>query len=352
LSDVVICPICHKKLKQLNNFHLRIHCITLEELLKMYPDTKTICDSTSKLRSEKNKQQMLDIHQNSDKDYLNKRYENVGKKRKEAWDNCDPVKREKIISKIVKKLIENNQNEEIKNKKYKTLSKTLKKRWNSLTEEQKQAEISKRKEGLINYFNSLTEEEKKEISENSKKNGIKYWNSLTEEEKKEISENSKKFNEIYWSKEENRKNMSTKLKNYWNSLTQEEKHSVLENGILKAYKLTKPLFAVFNDITYVFKSYPEYLIAKYLTEKNIKFQYENVLIEYIENNKKRIYITDFYLEDYNTIIEYKGYAFYNKKNMILKEKAVLEKNYKFELIFHDNNFEKLYLRLDKIISQV
>lgn len=48
-------------------------------------------------------------------------------------------------------------------------------------------------------------------------------------------------------------------------------------------------------------------VAKYLDSNNIKWERPKIGLEYIWENKKRIYYPDFYLPQYNMYIEVKGY---------------------------------------------
>lgn len=68
---------------------------------------------------------------------------------------------------------------------------------------------------------------------------------------------------------------------------------------------------------------------------------------YIENNKKRLYIPDFYIKPENLIIEVKGRYIYEKtiKNIILKTESVINNGYNFLLLYSSDGktfIEKTY----------
>lgn len=56
---------------------------------------------------------------------------------------------------------------------------------------------------------------------------------------------------------------------------------------------------------YLFRSELEVKFAKLLDEYGIKYEYETIQIPYILNDKKHIYFPDFYLPEYNLILEVK-----------------------------------------------
>ena len=46
--DFIICPICNKKLKEINNAHLNIHNLTADQFDKHYPNNKRLSESVDK----------------------------------------------------------------------------------------------------------------------------------------------------------------------------------------------------------------------------------------------------------------------------------------------------------------
>ena len=89
---------------------------------------------------------------------------------------------------------------------------------------------------------------------------------------------------------------------------------------------------LYNDIVYL--SHQEYLIGKYLTDHNIKFEKE---VPY--GNCK--YIFDFYLCDFDVYIEYHSMATKAYKDNILKKKKKYNGRRVIEIFKHDNTIKKL-----------
>ena len=69
----------------------------------------------------------------------------------------------------------------------------------------------------------------------------------------------------------------------------------------------KPIRFKKDDIIYCFKSTWELKVANYLSDNNIKWEYESKTFEMILNNKEITYTPDFFIPETNTIIEVKGY---------------------------------------------
>ena len=85
---------------------------------------------------------------------------------------------------------------------------------------------------------------------------------------------------------------------------------------------------------FIFRSSYEVDYAKELDEKRIKYEYENLMINYFDTqqNKPRFAIPDFYLPETNTIVEIKSIWTLNKQNMIDKVDAYKKLGYNFKLI--------------------
>lgn len=94
--------------------------------------------------------------------------------------------------------------------------------------------------------------------------------------------------------------------------------------------------AVYNGI--VFRSSLEAKFAKFLDNNKIKFEYEKRKIKYIKNNKEHYYWPDFYLLDFDTFIEIKGYF---RKNDVEKIELVKSQNNIKLLIIKQNEFNKV-----------
>lgn len=85
---------------------------------------------------------------------------------------------------------------------------------------------------------------------------------------------------------------------------------------------------LYEGISY--KSYGELQIAKYLTFKKFNFTYEKQIKIIDKNNMERLWYPDFYLEDYDIIIEFFGKE--NDENYnngtIIKKKTYYKNKYK------------------------
>ena len=73
----------------------------------------------------------------------------------------------------------------------------------------------------------------------------------------------------------------------------------------------------------------EYEVYKFLTSLNIHFEYEALVIEYQMNGLKKFYKPDFFIPEYNLIIEVKPFKFVNAEINQLKKKASLNSGYNF-----------------------
>lgn len=127
--DYVVCPICHKHLKHINNMHVKQHNLTTQEFKKQFPNQRMNCEKSSQRRSIANRQEMLSIHNNSDKEYLEKRYKNIGISQKKRWDLCSSEYKKEFGKKATVNLISyiKNRTEEEKIKVYTKVSNSIKK---------------------------------------------------------------------------------------------------------------------------------------------------------------------------------------------------------------------------------
>lgn len=91
-------------------------------------------------------------------------------------------------------------------------------------------------------------------------------------------------------------------------------------------------------------SYEKDFLDRYYDKIKIR---KGLSVEYIHNNKSKIYHSDFYLPDYNLMIEIKSTYWYNlnKDINILKEEYSRKSNHNFIIIL-----DKDYETLDKVIS--
>lgn len=113
--DYVICQICGKRLLQVGNLHLRTHNITTSEYCSKFPEAKTICTGSGKLKSNSRKagniirwgkpeehvkqsKLMHDILISNPSIYHDVRVKmmlNINETNRERWNN-DPEYRERI----------------------------------------------------------------------------------------------------------------------------------------------------------------------------------------------------------------------------------------------------------------
>lgn len=126
--DYVICPICHKQLKHINNMHVKQHNLTTEEFKKQFPNQRMNCEKSSIKRSMANRQEMLNIHNNSNKDYLNQRYHNISLAQQKRWDSCSDEYKKVFGKKATVNLVSyiKNRSDEEKLKVYSKVSDSIK----------------------------------------------------------------------------------------------------------------------------------------------------------------------------------------------------------------------------------
>jgi hypothetical protein len=134
-----------------------------------------------------------------------------------------------------------------------------------------------------------------------------------------MSERSK----LMWQNESYRQMQIEKAKKqHKNGLTD----IVVQKSGKKRFKIT------LGNITYSMRSIWETKVANSLYERNIKFKYEPFTIKYELNNETKLYYPDFYLEDYNLIIEVKPLEFCNNDIVVAKKNACIKQGYKFMFI--------------------
>lgn len=83
--------------------------------------------------------------------------------------------------------------------------------------------------------------------------------------------------------------------------------------------------------------------AKELDKKRIKYTVEEFRIEYLDTVKKvkRVAIPDFYLPDYNELVEIKSTYTFNKQNMVDRFKAYRKLGYKCKMLLEHKEVEVL-----------
>ena len=98
----------------------------------------------------------------------------------------------------------------------------------------------------------------------------------------------------------------------------------------------------------MFKSDGEKKISDFLKRRKIVFTYEKpILIKDQQDNKLQIWHPDFYLDDFNIVIEYFGMADKNEYIRSMKRKQAIYHNQRIDFIsvypemLNDQNFEKM-----------
>jgi len=241
------------------------HNLTTEQFKKLYPDTILCSEEFSKKRSAANQKQMKTIHKTRSKEYLEKRYKNVGVGRKIAWNNCSEERRREIGLKATQCWRDYNLNEENKRKKYSKISNSLKE-----------------------YYANLDPDEKEKILKNS--------------------------------------------------LYKIRKHGGAKIEANISGKLIK------------FRSVPEIWIAEFLEQNDLNWEYETLQIDYLDKNKqKHIYIPDFYITNYNLVLEFKGKHFLDKEIEECKKYYTKKIGYNYFLLMYQKR-PLLLKELEKLFN--
>lgn len=99
--------------------------------------------------------------------------------------------------------------------------------------------------------------------------------------------------------------------------------------VIEARKLGDKRYKDIKGNTVKLRSSLELTLYNYLIETNLKFEYETIRIVYSISDKEYVYIPDFYLPDYNMILEVKPYIYTDNKKNICKKQATIQAGYKF-----------------------
>lgn len=138
---------------------------------------------------------------------------------------------------------------------------------------------------------------------------------------------------------------------YGNHHTDETKRKISESIIL-GYKNGREVKGgnVYSKRSYyksnLLKSSYEAIYLVWLLWKRINYKYEAIRLQYVDTNN--IYVTDFYLPDYNKIVEVKGY--HSEKNdydLMNDEELVLVNGYNWESIV---GWEELHYYWDELLE--
>lgn len=115
---------------------------------------------------------------------------------------------------------------------------------------------------------------------------------------------------------------------------------ILQKSGKKRYSVT------LNNITYKMRSTWEIKVAESLSSRNIKFEYEPFAIKYEFNGTTKQYYPDFYLTDYNLIIEVKPSNLCKNDRVIAKKTACEQCGYRFMFITENelNNLSNISYR--------
>ena len=275
-KDFVICPICNKKFKQLTLHVKRIHNLSKEEFLKLYPETKMICDTTHERKLELNREWKRRFDEEPEF------HDSVVTKGRERM-----AKHRETINAAIRKSHELNPQKRINSGK-----KAAQKRLAFIrTPEGKQ----KLREGKLNS---------KEFKESHSKAAKKTLNRLWQDPK---FIESRKY-----------------MKGF---------------GVLKEFTLP-------NGKVVRARSKLEFEIHKQITELNLNYEYETLCIPYEYEGKEHIYHPDFYIEEYNLIIEGKIEQYQTSELNLIKCLAC--KNLGYNFIFYgykevENNLLKSFI---------
>jgi len=105
----------------------------------------------------------------------------------------------------------------------------------------------------------------------------------------------------------------------------------------------------------IYKSIGELEIAKFLTKYNIEFEYE-FPISIVESEKTKIWYPDFYLKEYQTVIEYFGMYNHNKaykNNANFKKQTFQNCGIQFISVYELNkNWETYILKSMKMHQEI
>lgn len=133
--------------------------------------------------------------------------------------------------------------------------------------------------------------------------------------------NSRKFHE------QKSQHMTNILNKKWEDKEWKSKH------LKKMFDGSKKSYVDCNGNSVELRSSYELQLYNYLISSNIKFEYESIEIKYIStDNKQHVYTPDFYLSDYNLILEVKPKIYTTNKINQIKRKICIDLGYNFLFI--------------------
>ena len=144
------------------------------------------------------------------------------------------------------------------------------------------------------------------------KKQIETVNNFSEDRKNEIKTKRIKFNRDHYGVDYSFQRYDTKEKIKGTNRLRYGFDYPMQNPDFRRKTMKK---YTYDGIT--FSSKPEIAYYIWLTDNNIRFEYEpNVRFEYTFDNKTRYYHPDFYLIDDNVFVEIKGDQFFNKDGVM------------------------------------
>ena len=98
---------------------------------------------------------------------------------------------------------------------------------------------------------------------------------------------------------------------------------------------------LFKEKTIYLKSKWEHEIFNQLVDCGYMFEYESLKISYKYNDRTHYYLPDFYLPDFNLILEVKPEFARNDDRNIQKEQAAIQQGYRFEYMTNNSNISEV-----------
>lgn len=141
-ATYIVCPLCNRKLRQLEYKHLKAqHHMTMEKFKEEFPNFELKSEAYKNGRTKAISEAMKKVHKIAKQDtvYAN-RYLEIGKGRKKTWDSCSDERRKEIGMNATKfwREYKDTLSEEEYQKYEENRSLSIKKYWDSLTNEEKQ----------------------------------------------------------------------------------------------------------------------------------------------------------------------------------------------------------------------
>ena len=272
-NSFVICPICNKSFKIITNSHVKRHGMDMTCFRETYPNCILESES-SKLKKSKSAEN--------------------------AWGS---EKRNNILSglrseeskrKMSEASVRNWGNDELREKRVKTMR-----------------EVANTEESKIKFSNNSKETWKNEEFRRKRVEGIR-----KSVRSKEYRDRMSRISTEMWKDEEHPKKV---LEGYRNSYYK------------KSFKYNSKLLGEIN-----LRSSYEVTVCEYLDELNVNYEYESIRFDYYFEGKYHSYYPDFYLKDYDLILEVKPEALENDKRVLAKYNAVVNSGKKIYFVDERN----------------